>query len=38
MGHIISRWNHMKLHLKSNKDFKNGDIKGEYHQIHDIYE
>lgn len=35
-NHIISRWNHMKLSLKSNKEFKMSDYaKGDYHQIHD---
>ena len=34
-NHIIIRWNHMKLSLKSNKEFKMSDYsKGDYHQIH----
>lgn len=34
-NHIISRWNHMKLSLKSNKEFKMSNYyKGDYHQIH----
>jgi hypothetical protein len=34
-NHIIKRWNHMKLTLKDNIDFKSSEYcKGEYHQIH----
>ena len=34
-NHIIKRWNHMKLSLKDNLDFKQSEYcKGEYHQIH----
>ena len=34
-NHIIKRWNHMKLSLKDNIDFKRSEYcKGEYHQIH----
>ena len=34
-NHVISRWNHMKLSLKNNIDFKRSDYsKGDYHQNH----
>ena len=34
-NHIIKRWNHMKLSLKDNIDFKRSDYaKGDYHHIH----
>ena len=34
-NHVISRWNNMKLSLKSNNDFKISEYAyGEYHQIH----
>jgi len=34
-NHVISRWNNMKLTLKSNSDFKNSEYSDcVYHQIH----
>lgn len=34
-NHVISRWNTMKLSLKSSSDFNNSEYSfGEYHQIH----
>jgi hypothetical protein len=34
-NHVISRWNTMKLALKSNSEFKNSEYSSdEYHQIH----
>ena len=34
-NHVISRWNNMKLSLKSNSEFKNSEYSlGEYHKIH----
>jgi hypothetical protein len=34
-NHVIKKWNHMKLELKDNKDFKNSEyININYNQIH----
>lgn len=34
-NHIIKKWNHMKLELKENKDFKQSNhINNNYNQIH----
>ena len=34
-NHVIKKWNHMKLELKDNKDFKSSEyIKQNYNQIH----
>ena len=34
-NHIIKKWNHMKLELKENKDFKQSNhINDNYNQIH----
>lgn len=35
-NHIIKKWNHMKLELKDNNDFKKSEyINKNYNQIHD---